>query len=225
MKRLTMLAMAAAPLALAATATSVSAAETYHGFAVQEHYVIQGGAPASFDQAASNPLSVFRSELAYANFRAHLASFTGGPVTDGEFRRLMQSDRVRLVDCVSGIDTSGVTDSGRFGWHYRACYSSPVYGVEQLIQYRLPDGRWVTVASLWCWNPVRGQVPEVVTTVTYHMEQPPAPPAEKTDYSSEQTSGVTNIDLPSMGSTVLVIGLGNHRHNDDCPPEHQEKSH
>lgn len=211
--------MLAALMALFSFATPASA-ETYHGFAVQEHYVIQGGTPASMEQTASNPLSVFRSELAYANFRGHLASFTGSPVTDSVFRQIIPSDRFRQIDCVGTIDTSGVTDSGRFGWHDRACYTSRIYGVEKLIQYRLDDGRWVTVASLWCWNPVRGEVPEVVTTVTHRMEQPPAPP-EQRDYSGEQTSGVTSIDLLSMGSTVLIIGnLGGHRHNDDCPPEH-----
>lgn len=209
-----------AALMASAISTSASAKETYHGFAVQEHYVVQGGTPASFEQTGSNPLSVFRSELAYANFRAHLATFVGGPVTDRVFRQIIQSDRFREIDCVGSIETSGVTDSGRFGKHKRACYTSSVYGVEKLIQYRLDDGRWVTVGSIWCWNPVYGEVPEVVTTVTYRMEQPPAPPDQR-DYSGEQTSGVTTIDLPSMSSMVLIIGgLGRHRHNDDCPPEH-----
>ncbi|MBP6924447.1 MAG: hypothetical protein KBB78_02675, partial [Candidatus Pacebacteria bacterium] len=143
------------------TSAPAEAREVYHGFVKDTHYLGRGGTPATLEQVADNPLSVFRSELAYANLRAHIGSYLGRPVTDADFRLLMRSDAVKLIPCVGKIDTSGVTDSGRFGWHKRHCYRG-----EMLIQVRLSDGRWLTVASQGCYNPVRGEAPSLV----------PAPP-------------------------------------------------
>lgn len=143
------------------------AREVYHGFVKDTYYLGRGGTAATLEQVAANPLSVFRSELAYANLRAHIGSYLGSPLTDADFRVLMRSDAVRLVPCVGQIDTSGVSNSGRFGWHKRNCYRD-----ELLIQIRLPDGRWLTVASQGCYNPVRGEVPLLPPVVVI----PPPPP-------------------------------------------------
>lgn len=141
------------------------ARDVYHGFVRDTYYLGRGGTPATFEQVASNPLSVFRSQLAYDNLRAHIGAAIGRPLSDADFRTLLRSDNIRLVPCVDSVDTSGVTDTGRFGWHRRSCYRN-----EMLIQVRLTDERWLTVASQGCYNPVRGEVPS--------SPPPPPPPPE-----------------------------------------------
>lgn len=158
------------------TAAPASAKEVFHGFVKDQYYLIRGGTPASLEQIAANPLAIFRSQLAYDNLRAHIGSMIGRPLSDGDFRSLMRSDDVRLVSCVGSVDTSGVTDSGRFGFHRRGCYIG-----EMLIQVRLEDGRWLTVASQGCYNPVRGEVPYLPPPVAY-APPPPPPPALVTRY-------------------------------------------
>lgn len=192
------LAAAAALGCLAGHATAAFASATYHGFAVQKHYVIEGGTPASFEQTAAQPLSVFRSVAAYANFRAHLGGFLNREVSDADFRKLILSDRVKLVDCVGTINTSGITDAGRVGDHTRNCYTSPRFGVEKLIALRLDDGRWVIVGSIWCWNPVKGKVPPAP------LPPPPpiafVPPPNQFEYRTERFSATT----PASNSMFLA---------------------
>ena len=154
-----------------ATASQASAKEVYHGFVKDPFYLGRGGTPAALAEVANNPLSIFRSRLAYDTLRSHFGEYLGRPLSDEDFRALLLSDRVRLVPCYGMVDTSGVTDSGRFGWHLRACYRG-----EMLIELTLDDGRRVIVASQACYNAVRGRVPTKVV-VTYQM--PPPPPVEK----------------------------------------------
>jgi len=157
-------------LALGLTAGSpAEAKEVYHGFVKDQYYLAHGGTPATFEQVDENPLAVFRSQLAYDNLRAHIGAMIGRPLSDTDFRSLLRSDDVRLVPCVGPVDTSGVTDSGRFGFHKRACYRG-----EMLIQVRLQDGRWLTVASQGCYNPVRGEVPSLPPPPV--VEEAPPPP-------------------------------------------------
>ena len=153
------------------TTSPAEARETYHGFVKDQYYLVRGGTPATLEQVASNPLAVFRSQLAYDNLRAHIGAMIGRPLSDTDFRTLMLSDDVRLIPCVGSVDTSGVTDSGRFGFHLRACYRG-----EMLIQVRLQDGRWLTVASQGCYNPVRGEVPSLPPVAVF-VEIPPPPSA------------------------------------------------
>jgi len=142
-----------------------SLAATYHGFVHNKFYLVLGGTPATFEEVATtnDPLEVFRSQLAYDNLRAHIGAAIGMPLSDSDFRSLLLSDDVRLTPCIGEIETSGVTDSGHFGWHKRDCYAD-----EMLIQVRLQDGRWLIVASQGCYNPVRGEVPS--------LPPPPPPP-------------------------------------------------
>lgn len=134
--------------------SSATAREVYHGFVNDQFYLGRGGTPATFEQAADNSQVVFRSQLAYDNLRAHVGASIGRPLSDADFRSLLKSDDVRLVPCVGKIDTSGVNDAGSFDWRKRACYRG-----EMLIQVRLADGSWLTVASQGCYNPVRGEKP------------------------------------------------------------------
>lgn len=188
-----------------ASASPAQANETYHGFAKQKHYVSAGGEPASLEQAGIEPMSVFRSAAAYAAFRAHFGSFEAGrPYTDEETRELFLSPRMRLIDCVGSINTAGITNSGRVGFSNRGCYSNAKYGVEQLIQFQLEDGRWVTIASLWCFNPVKGKLPEPLVSKKRVAILPTEPVL--IDYSIKGSTTVFQTKDLFLGGTVSQIG-------------------
>lgn len=204
----------AALMALVGFTSPASAGETYHGFVSDEHYLGRGGTPATFEEIAANPLSVLRSETAYRVLRAHISSFEGYNLSDADFRALMRSDRVKLVPCIGIIDTAGVTDSGRVGYRPRNCYAG-----EMLIELTLKDGSRVVVASQGCYNPIRSMpvYPPAPAKVAEPRMTPSSPPAvTEKDYSAPNpTSSVIDIDLPSMGSSVIIIG-GNVGARNDC---------
>lgn len=167
--------------------------EVFHGYVNDSYYLGRGGTPATFEQVALHPLSVFRTEAAYMNLRAHVGSYLGEPLTDESFRALLRSDRVQLVPCVGSINTAGVSDSGRFGWRMRTCYDG-----EMLIQVRLTDGRWVTVASQGCYNPVEGTIPPKLT------QPPPVTPVGYWECDLANTSRTTQVPPMSFIPGALV---------------------
>lgn len=171
LKRARLLA-AIAVAGFAFAASPALAREVYHPFVKDQFYLARGGTPATFEQVADDPLSVFRSRAAYDAFRAHVSGYLGRNLDDAQFRYLLRSDSIRLVPCTGTIDTAGVTDSGRFGWRVRACYEN-----EMNIELRLDDGRWVIVGSQACWNAIRGELPSLPPpppTITF-APPPPAP--------------------------------------------------
>lgn len=177
---------------LAFAGSPAVANEVYHPFVKDQFYLARGGTPATFDQVAGDPLSIFRSEVAYDAFRAHVSGYLGRTLDDAAFRALLRSDRVRLTVCVGRIDTAGVTDSGRFGWRERACYRS-----EMLIELKLDDGRWVVVGSSACWNAVRGQLPSLPPQVVDNT--PPSAPREPVCRMVRTGSQVATPDVVTMG--------------------------
>jgi hypothetical protein len=154
---------------LAASPVSAQTATTYHGFVMDEFYLGHGGTPATFEQVATNPMSVFRSRTAFDTLKTHFSGYLGRLLSDEEFRVLLLSNDVRLVPCVGRIDTAGITNTGRVGWRERNCYRG-----ESLIQLRI-NGGWVTVASQGCFNPVRGDMPPPPPLVISVSPPPPAP--------------------------------------------------
>lgn len=181
----------------------VEARETYHGFVKDQYYLVQGGTPATLEQVASDPLEVFRSQLAYDNLRAHIGAMIGQPLSDSDFRSLIVSDDVRLIPCVGSVDTSGVTDTGRFGFHKRKCYRG-----EMLIQVRLQDGRWLTVASQGCYNPVRGEVPSLPPAA---VDEQPAQPFVVSYRMKRGAEVVTPGPALNVGGNVVEVFV--------CPPD------
>ncbi|MEY2665672.1 MAG: hypothetical protein RLZZ480_777 [Candidatus Parcubacteria bacterium] len=183
-------------LGFMSVSSPASARETYHGFVKDAHYLGRGGIPATFEEVADAPDSVFRSRLAYDTLRAHVGTAIGRSLSESDFRALLRSGDVRLVPCTGSIDTAGVTDSGRIGFRKRACYRG-----EMLIQVRLQDGRWLTVASQGCYNPIRGEVPRGTPVA----EEPPAPPAVVSSRMKRVGEVVTPGPQLSVGGYVMNV--------------------
>ena len=178
-----------------AMSSSVQAKEAsvYHGFVKDSYYLGRGGTPATFEQVANNPLAVFRSEVAYVNLREHIGNYLGKSLSDADFKTLLRSDNIRLISCTGRITTAGVTDSGHFGWRERGCYAG-----EMLIQVRLLDGRWVTVASQGCYNPVRGEVPSLPPVPVASSSPPPKKVVCRTVYAQRQTQATDGLYLQAV---------------------------
>lgn len=128
----------------------ISSGAQYHPFVKDSHYLGIGRTSAALSQVASEPLHYLRSEAAYNTLRTHLGAYIeGAPLSNAEFRQLLESDRLRLVPCVGAIKTAGITESGQVGWSVRSCYDA-----EQLLELKVSDS-WIVVASQGCYNPVQ----------------------------------------------------------------------
>lgn len=165
MKRTAIMALSFVPLlalgSVALPETAEAKEVVYHGFSKDKFYVARGGTPPSIELLANSPLLVFRSTTAYSYFKAHMGSYLGRPVTsDADFKEIMLT-RVKLVDCVGTINTAGINNAGDVRYSKRGCYSNSKFGVEKLIELELDDGRKVIIGSIWCINPVKGEVPEM----------------------------------------------------------------
>jgi len=93
---------------------------------------------------------IFRAPKALELFRYAITTQLGG-MSDGQIAALLRSAQVRTVACVGSIRTTGYDNIGRVAWFTRSCAPG-----EELLQVQVGAG-WVTVASLWCLNPISDQ--------------------------------------------------------------------
>ncbi|MFN3188357.1 MAG: hypothetical protein ACK42D_02320 [Candidatus Paceibacteria bacterium] len=83
-------------------------------------------------------------------FRYAITTQVGG-LSDRQIAALLRSHQVQTVPCQGSIRTTGYDSAGRVAWFTRPCASG-----EELLQVQVGT-RWVTVASMWCLNPVSDQ--------------------------------------------------------------------
>ena len=183
------------------------AKEEYHGFVKDQWYLVKGGKEVSPKDFSDNPMRYMRSPAAYTALRDHAAQVVGVPMSDQDFRQLIVSDDVRLVECVGRIKTEGITNTGKIGRHERACYPK-----ERLMQVKVSGG-WMNLLSLGCYNPIEGErppQPRLDPPPPKPADPPPPPPVHTTEAPALQLRCVPvtrRYIVPSSGGFVHVPGL------------------
>lgn len=156
----------------------------------------------SFEEFRANPRIFYRSEAAFQLSRQYAESVTGQSLTSGQFTALLQSDMVRVTQCLGNITTGAMRGEGYY-WIDRPCRKG-----EEIIQVSVGD-LWVDFISLNCLNTVEDKTPQ--TYISYQRYEVPVVPVQVYVPQPPQKT-VTYWQMPgyTIGGSIMSIGS-------DCP--------
>lgn len=122
---------------------------TMHAFVVPDRRYAAGFEQVTLKDLAADPKAQFRSAAAYEVFKKAFEAHAHYSMTDAEFAKLLNSDRVKTEDCGGAeITAAAVDDAGNVGWIKRPCNDG-----EELLSFKVGNN-WIIIAAMGCLNPI-----------------------------------------------------------------------